>query len=189
MPVMASANGSRLKEALDGETQQELSNTVEKYELDCLKLIDAVEQLDDEGEKHTLRKIAGKTGISKDEVRRYLSDEVNELYNLERLEHVRSRNRPLYDHLITSGPPRTEDGEWMGIEANTSKWKIFRAVAMKYGYSAEPAEARGRIVELEYHGIEELSYERQGLAFSFQEPVLYLDEYRPDAEEAAATGG
>lgn len=178
--LMASVNGYRLKDSLSEESQEELSSTVEKYELDCLKLIDAVEQLDAQGEKHTLRKIAGIAGVSKDEVNRYLTDQVNELYNLQRLKHVRSRNRPLYNHLITSGPPRTEEGEWAGIEANTSKFKIFEAVAMKYGYSVEPGQARGRIVELEYHGIEELSYERQGLAFSFQEPVLYLDHYRPD---------
>lgn len=175
---MASTNG-HLEDALHGEPQQELSNAVEKYELDCLKLIDAVEELDAEGEKHTLRKIAGLSGLSKDEVNRYLTDRVNELYKLDRLKHVRSRNRPLYNHLITSGPPRTEEGEWSGIEANTSKFEIFEAVAMKYGYSVEAAQARGRIVELEYHGIEDLSYERQGLMFSFQEPVLYLDRYRP----------
>ncbi len=176
---MASVNGTRLEDSLDEASQQELSNAVEKYELDCLKLIDAVEELDREGEKHTLRKIASLSGLSKDEVNRYLTDQVNELYNLDRLKHVRSRNRPLYNHLITSGPPRTENGDWAGIEANTSKFEIFEAVAMKYGYSVEPGQARGRIVELEYHGIEELSYERQGLAFSFQEPVLYLDQYRP----------
>lgn len=184
---MASAtNGYRLKDSLSDESQEELSSTVEKYELDCLKLIEAVEQLDASGEKHTLRKIAGIAGLSKDEVNRYLTKQVNEVYNLKRLKHVRSRNRPLYNHLITSGPPRTEDGDWVGIEANTSKFRIFEAVAMKYGYSVEPAQAQGRIVELEYQGIEDLSYERQGLAFSFQEPVLYLDHYRPDGEETAA---
>lgn len=169
-----------MKDALDEETQSELSSTVEKYELDCLKLIEAVERLDAQGEKHTLRKIASIAGISKDEVNRYLTQQVNELYNLKRLKHVRSRNRPLYEHLITSGPPRVVDDEWAGIEANTSKFRIFEAVAMKYGYSVEPAHAKGRVVELEYHGIEELSYERQGLVFSFQEPVLYLDHYRPE---------
>jgi len=173
---------------IDDPAQEELSNAVEKYEMDCLKLIDAVEQLDAEGEKHTLRKIAGISGLSKDEVNRYLTEQVNELYNLQRLKHVRSRNRPLYNHLITSGPPRVEDGEWAGIEANTSKFRIFKAVAQKYGYDVEPGRAQGRIVELEYQGIEELSYERQGLMFSFQEPVLYLDRYRPSAEDAISEG-
>lgn len=163
------------------ESQQELSSAVEKYELDCLKLIDAVETLDAQGESHSLRKIAEIAGVSKDEVNRYLTTRVNELYNLERLKHVRSRNRALYNHLITSGPPRVEDDEWAGIEANTSKFEIFQAVALKYGYTAEAARERGRIVDIDYVGIEELSYTRQGIAFSFQEPVLYLDRYRPTA--------
>jgi hypothetical protein len=187
--VMAPSMRSQALDDLQDEAQEELSSAVEKYEMDCLKLIEAVERLDARGEKHTLRKIADLTGLSKDEVNRYLTEQVNELYNLKRLKHVRSRNRPLYDHLITSGPPRVEDGEWVGIEANTSKFRIFEAVAMKYGYDVDSGRAQGRIVELEYQGIEELSYERQGLMFSFQEPVLYLDQYRPSAEEAAAESG
>ena len=159
--------------------QDALSTVVEKYELDCLKLIDAVEQLDEQGERHTLRAIAALAGVSKDEVNRYLTLQVNELYNYERLKHVRGRNRPLYNHLITSGPPRVENDEWAGIDANTSKFPIFQAVAHKYGYLAKPAVERGRIIEIEYVGIEALSYDRQGIAFSFQEPVLYLDRYRP----------
>lgn len=165
--------------ALQQQRQDELSSAVEKYELDCLKLLDAVETLDEQGQRHSLRAIAKLAGVSKDEVNRYLTTEVNELYKLDRLKHVRSRNRPLYNHLITSGPPRTEEGDWVGIEANTSKFEIFKAVATKYGYVVEPSNEKGRILDVEYVGIEELSYDRQGIVFSFQEPVLYLDKFRP----------
>lgn len=156
-----------------------LSSQVEKYELDCLKLLDAVETLDARGEHHSLRSIAEIAGVSKDEVNRYLTSQVNELYSYDRLIHVRGRNRRLYNHLIVSGPPRTNDGKWVGIDANTSKFDIFRAVCTKYGYVVKPAQGNGRIIDLEYVGIEALSYDRQGIAFSFQEPVLYLDKYRP----------
>lgn len=157
----------------------ELSSAVEKYELDCLKLLDAVETLDAQGKKHSLRSLAAVAGVSKDEVNRYLTVQVNELYKYDRLKHVRGRNRGLYNHLITSGPPRVENDAWVGIEANTSKFDIFRAVAQKYGYSVKPSREPGRIIDVEYQGIEALSYDRQGIVFSFQEPVLYLDAYRP----------
>ncbi len=178
---MAPSSNGHAPGALPTPGEDDLSSAVEKYELDCLKLIDAVQTLDEQGKRHSLRAIADVAGISKDEVNRYLTEQVNELYRLDRLKHVRARNRPLYNHLITSGPPRVEEGDWAGIEANTSKFKIFQAVSAKYGYSVDPAPEKHRIVDIEYVGIEELSYDRQGIVFSFQEPVLYLDTYRPSS--------
>ena len=159
--------------------QAVISQTVEKLEVDCLKLLDALETLRERNEEQSLRLIGDVAGLSKDEVNRYLNPQVNEVYSLERLVHVRGANRPLYNHLIVSGPPKTEDGQWVGIQANTSKWNIFRAVAQKYGYLVRFVGERGTLVEFEYVGIETLSYARQGIAFSFQEPVLYLDQFRP----------
>jgi len=177
MTALSMGNGSQALGERNG--QSELSSAVEKYELDCLKLIDAVETLQERGEKQTLRAVAALAGVSKDEVNRYLSPQVNELYGFDRLVHVRGRNRGLYNHLITSGPPRVVEETWVGIDANTSKFEIFQAVCTKYGYEATAVRERGRLVDVQYVGIEALSYARQGIAFSFQEPVLYLDHYRP----------
>jgi len=147
---------------------------LEKLERDVLRLIDAIKEMDRDDEKQTLRAIAEKAGMSKDEVNRYLNPRVNELYNLDRLKGVRGRNRPLYNHLIASGPPRVEEEKWAGIDANTSKFNLFKAVAERFGYEVRYIGARGQILDLEYRGIETIAPERMGKAFSTQEPVLHL---------------
>lgn len=151
----------------------------EKLTRDALKLIDAIRELDNRGRNQSLRKIARRTGLSKDEVRRYLNPEVPELYNLERLVYVRERNRPLYNYLIVSGPPKQEDGEWVGIQANTSKFDLFEAVCKRYGYDLEHVGEHGRIVDLEYQGIERIAEERMGKRFRSDEPILHIDRFRP----------
>lgn len=151
------------------------SPQLEKLERDCIRLIDALSELRRDGGKQTLRGIAEKAGMSKDEVNRYLNPRVNELYNLERLLRVRSVNRPLYNHLIVSGPPRVENGNWTGIETNTSKFVLFRAVAQRFGYDVKYVGADGVIVDLVYRGIENLAMDRMGKVFATQEPILYLD--------------
>jgi len=148
----------------------------EKIERDCLKLIQTVQELKAEGGEQSLRIIADRSGISKDEVNRYLSPTVRELYDFERLLHVRKRNRPLYNWLIISGPPKVEDGKWAGIMANTSKFTLFQAVCLKYGFVARHLGERGAIIALEYRGIETTSPERVGKGFAAQEAVLYMDE-------------
>ncbi|HEV8361274.1 MAG TPA: hypothetical protein VGR28_12550 [Candidatus Thermoplasmatota archaeon] len=161
----------------------------EKIERDCLKLIQAVQELKREGNEQSLRVIAARTGLSKDEVNRYLSPTVRELYDYERLLHVRRRNRPLYNWLIVSGPPKVLEGKWAGILANTSKHGLFQAVALKYGYVVRHLGQRGAIIDVEYHGIENVSTERLGKVFSSQEAILALDEFlpsqRPDLPENA----
>lgn len=155
-----------------------VSPALEKLERDVIKLIDAISEIGKSGESQTLRLIADKSGLSKDEVNRYLNPQVNELYNYERLLHVRGRNRPLYNHLIVSGPPKVEEGKWVGINANTSKFVLFRAVAQRYGYEVKFLGSRGQIVDLEYRGIQQVTLDRLGKAFTSQEPILQLDEYR-----------
>lgn len=152
-----------------------VSPQIEKLERDCIRLIDALSELRREQGKQTLRAIAEKAGMSKDEVNRYLNPRVNELYNLERLVRVRSANRPLYNHLIVSGPPRVEDGHWMGIETNTSKFVLFRAVAQRFGYDVKYVGNDGVIVDLVYQGIERMALDRMGKVFATQEPILHLD--------------
>lgn len=147
---------------------------VEKIERDVLRLIDALNEMGKAGEKQTLRAIAEKSGMSKDEVNRYLNPRVNELYNYERLVGVRGRNRPLYNHLIVSGPPVVEQQAWVGINSNTSKYVLFKAVAQRYGYEVRYLGATGQIVDLEYRGIEATTVERMGKAFASQEPVVHL---------------
>ncbi len=166
-PAPASANGARVTPT---------SPALQKLEGDALKLIQTLKGLHEAGEQQSLRAIAELTGLSKDEVNRYLNPNVNEVYNLERLVHVRNRNRPLYNHLIVSGPP-TQDttGHWAGIVANTSKFPLFRAVALRYGWDVRFIGDRGLIVDVEYRGIEEMAVDRMGKVFASQEPILYLD--------------
>lgn len=147
---------------------------IEKLERDVLRLIDALNEMGKAGEKQTLRAIAEKSGLSKDEVNRYLNPQVNEVYNYDRLVGVRGRNRPLYNHLIVSGPPHVVEQRWAGINANTSKYVLFKAVAQRYGYEVRYLGASGQIVDLEYRGIENTSFDRLGKVFSAQEPVLHL---------------
>ena len=147
---------------------------VEKLERDVLRLIETLNEMEKAGEKQTLRAIAEKAGISKDEVNRYLNPQVNEVYNYERLVGVRGRNRPLYNHLIVSGPPHVIEQKWAGISTNTSKFVLFKAVAERYGYNVRFLGAAGQIVDLEYRGIEALTPERMGKAFATQEPLLNL---------------
>lgn len=160
----------------------------EKVERDCLKLIQAVQELKREGGEQSLRVIAARTGMSKDEVNRYLSPTVRELYDFERLMHVRRRNRPLYNWLIVSGPPKVLDGRWAGILANTSKHGLFQAVALKYGYVVKHLGHRGEIVDLEYYGIENVSKERLGKVFTSHEAVLFIDEYLPPTSAGGELG-
>lgn len=147
---------------------------VEKLERDVLRLIDALNEMTSAGEKQTLRSIAARSGLSKDEVNRYLNPRVNEVYNYDRLVGVRGRNRPLYNHLIVSGPPHVVEQRWAGINANTSKFVLFKAVAQRYGYEVRFLGTAGQIVDLEYRGIEAITSDRMGKAFSTQEPVLHL---------------
>ena len=147
---------------------------IEKLERDVLRLIDALNEMGKAGEKQTLRAIAERSGLSKDEVNRYLNPQVNEVYNYERLVGVRGRNRPLYNHLIVSGPPHVVEAKWAGISANTSKYVLFKAVAQRYGYEVRYLGASGQIIDLEYRGIENTSIDRLGKVFSTQEPVLHL---------------
>lgn len=159
----------------------------EKVERDCLKLIQAVQELKTEGGEQSLRIIAAKTGMSKDEVNRYLSPTVRELYDYERLMHVRRRNRALYNWLIISGPPKVEGDRWAGILANTSKHGLFQAVALKYGFVVRHLGKRGHIVDIEYHGIENVSTERIGKVFSSQEAILAMDDFLPPRQEPSDT--
>lgn len=147
---------------------------IEKLERDVLRLIDALNEMGKAGEKQTLRAIAEKSGLSKDEVNRYLNPQVNEVYNYDRLVGVRGRNRPLYNHLIVSGPPHVVEAKWAGISANTSKYVLFKAVAQRYGYEVRYLGASGQIIDLEYRGIENMGFDRLGKVFSAQEPVLHL---------------
>lgn len=147
---------------------------IEKLERDVLRLLESLKEMDAAGEKQTLRAIAERSGLSKDEVNRYLNPRVSETYNLERLTGVRGRNRPLYNHLIVSGPPVVEETKWVGIAANTSKYVLFRAVAQRYGYEVRYLGAAGRILDFEYRGIENTMTDRLGKMFSAQEPVLHL---------------
>lgn len=147
---------------------------IEKLERDVLRLLETVQEMEKAGEKQTLRAIAEKAGMSKDEVNRYLNPRVNEVYNFERLVGVRGRNRPLYNHLIVSGPPHVVEEKWAGISANTSKYVLFRAVAHRYGYEVRFLGAAGHIIDVEYRGIEATATERLGKVFSSQEPVLNL---------------
>lgn len=151
---------------------------LERIERDCLKLIDCLQEFRRERGEQSLRRIAERTGMSKDEVNRYLTPQVSEMYNFERLMHVRTNNRPLYNWLIVSGPPTLEAGQWAGIMANTSKFGIFRAVAMKYGYEVRHIGERGQIVDLVYRGIHTVSTERAGKVFSSQEPILQFERFR-----------
>ena len=147
---------------------------LEKLERDVLRLIETINEMNKAGEKQTLRAIAEKSGLSKDEVNRYLNPQVNEVYNYERLVGVRGRNRPLYNHLIVSGPPQVIEAKWAGINANTSKFVLFKAVAQRYGYEVKFLGAPGEIVDLEYRGIEAITPERMGKAFATQEPTMHL---------------
>lgn len=152
----------------------------EKVEQDVLKLIQAVQELKQAGEEQSLRSIAARAGMSKDEVNRYLTPTVRELYDYERLMHVRRRNRPLYNWLIVSGPPkRSDDGHWAGILCNTSKHGLFQAVCLKYGWVARHMGKPGTIVDLEYHGIENVSTERLGKVFRSQEAIMHIDDFLP----------
>lgn len=163
-------------------TTQRTASAREKVERDCLKLIQAVQELKKEGGEQSLRVIAARTGMSKDEVNRYLTPTVRELYDYERLMHVRRRNRPLYNWLIVSGPPRVVEGRWAGILCNTSKHGLFQAVCLKYGYVARHLGRDGQIVDVEYRGIESVGTERLGQSFSSQEAILLLDEFLPRGE-------
>lgn len=164
----------------DGSAARARNPALEKLERDCIKLIDALSEMERNGEEQSLRSIAARTGLSKDEVNRYLNPTVQELYNYERLLHVRRRNRPLYNHLIVSGPPRVgDDGKWNGIDANTSKFVLFKAVAHRFGWDVRYLGARGHIVGLEYRGIENMMDERMGKVFATQEPVMRVDEFLP----------
>ena len=147
---------------------------LEKLERDVLRLLDALSEMNKAGEKQTLRAIAEKSGLSKDEVNRYLNPQVNEVYNYDRLLGVRGRNRPLYNHLIVSGPPHVVEQRWAGISANTSKFVLFKAVAQRFGWEVKFLGASGQIVDLEYRGIEATAQDRMGKAFSTQEPVIHL---------------
>ncbi|MGQ0535221.1 MAG: hypothetical protein ACT4PT_04025 [Methanobacteriota archaeon] len=165
-------NGFRPSAAQEAARQK-----LAKIERDCLKLIDCVGEMQKNGAKQTLRGIAEVTGLSKDEVNRYLNPEVRELYTLPRLLHVRGANRRLYNYLIVSGPPKVEEGQWQGILANTSKFAIFAAVAAKYGWLVKHTGHGGEIVSMEYRGIGNVSTERLGKAFSYQEPVIEIDQF------------
>jgi hypothetical protein len=158
----------------------------EKVERDCLKLIQAVQELKAEQAEQSLRVIAERTGMSKDEVNRYLSPVVRELYDYERLLHVRRRNRPLYNWLIVSGPPRVLEGKWAGILANTSKYGLFQAVCLKYGFVARHMGQRGAIIDLEYRGIENVSQERLGKVFASQEAAMGIDDLPPPASPGSS---
>lgn len=147
---------------------------LEKLERDVLRLIESINEMAKAGEKQTLRAIAEKSGLSKDEVNRYLNPQVNEVYNYDRLLGVRGRNRPLYNHLIVSGPPQVVEARWAGINANTSKFVLFRAVANRFGYEVKFLGAPGEIVDIEFRGIEAITPERMGKAFATQEPILHL---------------
>lgn len=164
---------------------------IEKLERDVLRLLETLKDMEASGEKQSLRAIAERSGLSKDEVNRYLNPKVNEVYNYERLLGVRGRNRPLYNHLIVSGPPhvivdaseasgendasgRVGKQKWAGINANTSKYVLFRAVAQRYGYEVRYLGAAGRLVDFEYRGIEATATERLGKMYSTQEPVVHL---------------
>lgn len=176
--------------APDAETPQRAVNpAIEKLERDVLRLLETIVEMGKAGEKQTLRAIAEKAGLSKDEVNRYLNPQVNEVYNYDRLIGVRGRNRPLYNHLIVSGPPHVVaeptgevvDGQqpvlkqkWAGINTNTSKFVLFKAVANRFGYEVKFLGAAGQIVDVEYRGIEAMTPERMGKAFSTQEPILHL---------------
>ncbi len=150
---------------------------VKKLTRDALRLIDAIREMANQGESQSLRKIAARTGLSKDEVNRYLNPEVRELYGLDRLVYVRNRNRPLYNYLIVSGPPEQEEDEWVGIKANTSKFDLFDAVCRRYGYDLSYVGERGQIVDLAYQGIEKMAADRMGKQFSSDEPVLHIDHF------------
>ena len=147
---------------------------IEKLERDVLRLLETLGEMEKAGEKQTLRAIAERSGLSKDEVNRYLNPRVNEVYNYERLMGVRGRNRPLYNHLIVSGPPHVVEAKWEGISANTSKHVLFRAVAQRYGYEVRYLGAAGRIVDVEYRGIEATAQDRLGKMYATQEPVIHL---------------
>ena len=147
---------------------------LEKLERDVLRLLETINEMGRSGEKQTLRAIAEKSGMSKDEVNRYLNPQVNEVYNYERLVATRGRNRPLYNHLIVSGPPAIVETKWAGINANTSKFVLFKAVANRFGYEVKFLGAAGQIVDVEYRGIEAMTPERMGKAFATQEPILHL---------------
>ena len=147
---------------------------LEKLERDVLRLLETINEMGKSGEKQTLRAIAEKSGMSKDEVNRYLNPQVNEVYNYDRLVATRGRNRPLYNHLIVSGPPHVVEAKWAGINANTSKFVLFKAVANRFGYEVKFLGAAGQIVDVEFRGIEALTPERMGKAFSTQEPILHL---------------
>ncbi|HVL88316.1 MAG TPA: hypothetical protein VM681_10005 [Candidatus Thermoplasmatota archaeon] len=157
---------------------------IQKVETDCLKLIRALSDLKVEADgghngdgTQSLRRIAELTGLSKDEVNRYLSPTVRETYSYDRLVHVRGRNRPLYNWLIVSGPPKVDEGKWAGIQCNTSKHAIFRAVALRFGYEVKYVGRPGQIVDIVFRGIQAVSSERVGKFFSTQEPILEIDRY------------
>lgn len=158
----------------DEAPQRAVNPAIEKLERDVLRLVETLNEMGKAGEKQTLRAIAEKSGLSKDEVNRYLNPQVNEVYNYERLVATRGRNRPLYNHLIVSGPPVVVEAKWSGINTNTSKFVLFKAVAQRFGYEVRFLGAPGEIVDLEYRGIEALTPERMGKAFSTQEPTMHL---------------
>lgn len=160
--------------ALPAENAPRANPALEKLERDVLRLIETLVEMTQAGEKQTLRAIAEKSGLSKDEVNRYLNPRVNEVYNLERLLGVRGRNRPLYNHLIVSGPPQVIEARWAGINTNTSKFVLFKAVANRFGYEVRFMGTSGQIVDLEYRGIEAMQPDRMGKAFATQEPVMHL---------------
>lgn len=160
--------------APQAETAPRANPALEKLERDVLRLVETITEMGKAGEKQTLRAIAERSGLSKDEVNRYLNPRVNEVYNLDRLLGVRGRNRPLYNHLIVSGPPHVLEAKWAGINANTSKFVLFKAVANRFGYEVRFLGAAGQIVDLEYRGIEAMQPDRMGKAFATQEPVLHL---------------
>jgi hypothetical protein len=154
--------------------QRPANPALEKLERDVLRLLETISEMTKAGEKQTLRAIAEKSGLSKDEVNRYLNPQVNEVYNYDRLLGVRGRNRPLYNHLIVSGPPHVIEQKWAGINANTSKFVLFKAVANRFGYEVRFLGAAGQIVDIEYRGIDAMTPERMGKAFATQEPTLHL---------------
>ncbi|HVM45108.1 MAG TPA: hypothetical protein VM582_04155, partial [Candidatus Thermoplasmatota archaeon] len=80
----------------------------------------------------------------------------------------------LYNHLIVSGPPHVVEAKWAGINANTSKFVLFKAVASRFGWEVKFLGAAGQIVDVEYRGIEATTPERMGKAFATQEPILHL---------------
>ncbi|MHB8586788.1 MAG: hypothetical protein ACYDDF_13255 [Thermoplasmatota archaeon] len=176
VPGPTAVDGSNGSNGSGSPTAPSRPPHMEKLERDCIRLIDALSEIRKEGAKQTLRGIAEKAGMSKDEVNRYLNPKVNELYNFDRLVRVRGANRPLYNYLIVSGPPRVEEGLWKGIETNTSKFVLFRAIAQRFGYDVKYVGDRGIIVDLVYQGIERMTTERMGKVFSTQEPILYLDQ-------------